>query len=115
LLNAVAFDVLKSIESVKDNPWVITGRKVGSHLADIRKPWARLMKMAEIKDRVTPHTLRHSFASVAVGSGQSLEITGKLLGQTQKATTERYAHLADDPLKRTNEAIGNEIGSSFNR
>lgn len=114
LLNLMAYDVLKNIEAVKGNPWVITGRNVGGHLADMRKPWARLMKMAEIKDRVTPNTLRHSFASVAVGSGQSLEITGKLLGQTQKATTERYAHLADDPLKRTNEAIGNEIGSSFN-
>jgi integrase len=114
LLNLMAYDVLKNIEAVKGNPWVITGRNVGGHLADMRKPWARLMKMAEIKDRVTPNTLRHSFASVAVGSGQSLEITGKLLGQTQKATTERYAHLADDPLKRTNEVIGNEIGSSFN-
>jgi integrase len=52
------------------------------------------------------HDLRHSFASVAVGGGMSLPMIGKLLGHTQTATTERYAHLADDPLKQANDAIG---------
>jgi integrase len=52
------------------------------------------------------HDLRHSFASVAAASGMSLPMIGKLLGHSQAATTARYAHLADDPIKQANDAIG---------
>jgi integrase len=46
------------------------------------------------------YDLRHSFASVgAGGGGLSLQIIGRLLGHTQMRTTQRYARLADDPLK----------------
>ena len=45
------------------------------------------------------YDLRHSFASVGAGGGLSLQIVGRLLGHTQMRTTQRYAHLADDPLK----------------
>ena len=38
--------------------------------------------------------------------GQSLVIIGKLLGHSQPATTARYAHLADDPVKAASEAVG---------
>ncbi len=55
------------------------------------------------------HDLRHSFASIAVGGGMSLPMIGKLLGHTQTTTTARYAHLADNPLKEANDAIGNRL------
>ena len=45
------------------------------------------------------YDLRHTFASVGAGGGLSLQIIGRLLGHTQMRTTQRYAHLADDPLK----------------
>jgi site-specific recombinase XerD len=46
-------------------------------------------------DNVRIHDLRHSFASIAVASGMSLPMIGKLLGHSQPQTTARYAHLAD--------------------
>nr|WP_310016074.1 tyrosine-type recombinase/integrase [Brucella pseudogrignonensis] len=45
------------------------------------------------------HDLRHNFASMAVSSGQSLYLAGKLLGHSQSQTTQRYAHLAPDPIR----------------
>jgi integrase len=45
------------------------------------------------------YDLRHTFASVGAGGGLSLQIIGRLLGHTQMRTTQRYAHLADDPLR----------------
>ena len=51
------------------------------------------------------HDLRHSFASVAASGGQSLVIIGKMLGHSQPATTARYAHLADDPVKAASDAV----------
>lgn len=55
------------------------------------------------------HDLRHSFASVAAGVGLGLPVIGRLLGHTQQATTQRYAHLADDPLRQASEMIGEKI------
>ena len=59
------------------------------------------------------HDLRHSFASVAASGGLSLPMIGKLLGHTQAATTERYAHLAADPVRAANEAIGERIAAAM--
>ena len=61
--------------------------------------------MAGVED-LRLHDLRHSFASIGVGEGLGLPILGGLLGHTQPATTSRYAHLANDPLKAANELIG---------
>ena len=59
------------------------------------------------------HDLRHSYASIGASGGLSLPMIGKLLGHTQAATTARYAHLADDPLKAANEAIGQQIAAAM--
>jgi hypothetical protein len=47
----------------------------------------------------------------AVGLG--LPIIGKLLGHTQASTTQRYAHLDADPLRRASETIGSRIAAAF--
>jgi integrase len=59
-----------------------------------------------------PYDLRHTFASVGAGGGLSLPIIGKLLGHTQARTTQRYAHLADDPLKEATKTIGAVISGA---
>ncbi len=58
------------------------------------------------------YDLRHSFASVGAAQGLSLLILGKLLGHVQAATTQRYAHLADDPLRQAAEKIGGAIANA---
>ncbi len=52
------------------------------------------------------HDLRHTYASILASAGQSLPIIGALLGHTQAATTQRYAHLMDDPLRAATERVG---------
>jgi integrase len=59
-----------------------------------------------------PYDLRHTFASVGAGGGLSLQIIGKLLGHTQFRTTQRYAHLADDPLREATAKIGSVIAGA---
>jgi integrase len=58
------------------------------------------------------HDLRHTFASVLASSGLSLPIIGQLLGHTQTATTARYAHLLDDPLRAATERAAVVIAAS---
>jgi site-specific recombinase XerD len=59
------------------------------------------------------HDLRHSYASVGAAAGLGLPIIGALLGHTQASTTQRYAHLAQDPLKAATELIGTKIDEAM--
>jgi integrase len=55
------------------------------------------------------HDQRHNFASTAVTIGHHLKVVGSLLGHARTATTERYAHLANDPLQTASEAISQRL------
>ncbi|MEQ1769422.1 MAG: tyrosine-type recombinase/integrase [Devosia sp.] len=88
------------------------------HREDIKKVWRAVCKAAGIvttvvvegKSVVVPsarvHDLRHTYASLLASAGMSLPIIGALLGHSQPATTARYAHLLDDPLRKATERVG---------
>jgi len=100
-LSSEALDILKKLEQAKkdDTPFLFPGKVKGKPLKDIKKSWAAICKKANLQD-YTIHDLRHTYASHLVSSGLSLSIVGKLLGHTQASTTEGYAHLADEPLRK---------------
>jgi integrase len=61
------------------------------------------------------HDLRHSYASVGATGGLSLLFVGKLLGHKQSSTTQRYAHLAEDPGRQTGEQISEAIATALSQ
>jgi len=67
-------------------------------VGDPKRFWPKMQKVAQIPD-VRIHDLRHTFASLLVSGGASLEMIGRLLGHTQIGTTQRYSHLIDAPLR----------------
>lgn len=97
-LGQPAIEVLKALPREDGEPYVFPSPRQGRHLVGLQKVWERVREVAGLQD-VRLHDLRHSFASVAVGSGFSLFMVGKLLGHKDSRTTEIYAHMADDPLK----------------
>jgi integrase len=109
-LSAPALSVLAGLPKVSKNPFVIVGEKEGQRLINLRKPWLRICNVARLKE-VRIHDLRHSFASVGVNGGASLPIIGKLLGHAKSSTTEKYSHLAADPVRAVNEAMGRQIAA----
>jgi integrase len=86
------------------NPWLFPGDTVGQPVRDIRRFWAKVQKDAGLAD-VRIHYLRHTFASLLVSGGASLEMIGKLLGHSQMQTTQRYAHLMDSLLRAGVETV----------
>ena len=112
-LNAPARELLQTIPRLDGNSHVICGEKPGHHLVNLEKPWRRIRAAAKLDD-VRLHDLRHSFASVAASGGQSLVVIGKMLGHSQPATTARYAHLADDPVKAASDQVGACIAAAMN-
>ena len=107
-----AVEVLKKLDRDPDNEFVITGRVPGQHLTDLQPFWQRVRGRAGLKD-ARIHDIRHTFASVAVSSGMSLPIIGKLLGHTQVQTTARYAHLARAPQIEAANDITSRIAGSL--
>ncbi len=111
-LGAAALELLSALPRHEGNPYLIPGKKAGAHLVGMPKIWQRIRKLAKLED-VRLHDLRHSFASVGAGAGLSLPIIGKLLGHTQAATTQRYAHLAADPVRQAADRISGEIAAAM--
>ncbi len=112
LLNTAALEILADLERIDDNPHVIPGAKPGSHRASLQNVWPRICRHAGIQN-VRIHDLRHTFASYGVNGGQGLPVIGRLLGHSKITTTQRYAHLDDDPVRAASEAIGATIAASM--
>lgn len=85
--------------------WLFPGDVAGKPLQDIKRFWRDIIELAGLED-YRRHDNRHTHASYLVSSGLSLEIVGRLLGHTSPLTTQRYAHLADSPLR----AAANQFG-----
>jgi integrase len=112
-LGQSAATVLASLARVEGNPYVLPGLRAKQHVVEIKRVWYAVRHAAKLKE-LRLHDLRHSFASVPAASGESLLVVRSLLGHKNVATTERYAHLGDDPVKsaadRTSKSIAGWLG-----
>ena len=81
------------------------------YVVGLQKVWERVRKRAGLAD-VRIHDLRHNAASIAVNQGASLYLTGKMLGHRNATTTQRYAHVADDPVQQVAENVARAIVES---
>jgi len=117
MLSAPAIEILANLERV--GPFVIASTDAKPR-PDLKRIWARITAHADLDSHGTEgdqdyrvglriHDLRHSFASVGVIGGLNLPVIGKLLGHADVSTTQRYAHLSEDPVRRGADAIARTI------
>ena len=105
-----ALEVLAGLPRIEGTPHVLGARRGTTF---IEAPWRRIRAAAGLSD-LRWHDLRHSFASVAAAGGMGLPIIGKMLGHTQAQTTQRYAHLASDPVKAAAASVASKIEAVMN-
>jgi integrase len=114
ILNAPALAVLAGLERV--GAYVIAGQSAGTEgerpRADLNRPWRSIAKRAGLAG-LRIHDLRHTHASFGAGAGLGLPIIGKLLGHARASTTQRYAHLDTDPLRRASDHIGSRLAAAM--
>jgi len=109
-LSKEAIEVLHVLKELNKNnsQYLFPGKVEGKPLQEVKTFWSKVIKEAKLEN-VRIHDLRHTHASHLVSSGLSLSIVGKLLGHTQAATTQRYAHLADEPLRKATSMFGDKL------
>ena len=69
------------------------------------KMWGRIAKLGELPTDITPHVLRHSFASLAGDLGCSEPTIAALVGHKGRTITSRYVHSADAVLLAAADAV----------
>ena len=84
-------------------PYLFASRKTGKAPRDatIRAALAHAAKQAWIKKRVTPHVLRHSFATHLLEQGTDVRVVGALLGHASLQSTARYAKVTEKLVRQT--------------
>lgn len=110
-LSKTAVELLRKIKEGSLGPCVFPGTSPDRPITDIKRTWTKVCVEAGL-EKVRIHDLRHSFASLLVNNGASLPLIGAMLGHTQVATTARYAHLYDDPLREAAEQVSAAIGGA---
>lgn len=111
-LAPAARDVLSRMPQLDGSPFVFPASTGGGHFQGIGKIWRQIRMRAGLSD-VRLHDLRHTFASFGAAGGLSLPLIGALLGHSQPQTTQRYAHLADDPIQQAAKQVGDAVASAM--
>jgi integrase len=76
----------------------------GSRVNDVKTSFRAACKKAGLKG-VSPHTMRHTYASHLVMAGTNLRVVQQYLGHTNIQTTMRYSHLSKEHLANQADAI----------
>jgi integrase len=109
-LSHAACDVLRALPPMPGELVFPATRGVG-RMTGFPKLWARIATLGELPADVTPHVLRHSFASLAADLGYSEPTIAALVGHKGQTITSRYVHSADAVLLAAADAVADRTAA----
>ncbi len=108
-LSHAGCDVLRTISPVGGAGLVFPASRGDGEMSGLRSYWNRVARLGGLPADVTPHVLRHSFASLAADQGYSEPTIGALIGHKGHSITSRYVHSADAVLLAAADAVARRI------
>lgn len=105
--------VLLMAQPKTSSPYFFPADWGDGHFIGLVRVLGRVCASAKLAD-VTPHTLRHTFASVAADMGFSELTIAALLGHAARGVTQRYIHI-DEALRLAADKVAGEIASILDR
>ena len=109
---AGALAVLAMINRDPVQPYVFPSEDGRTFYQGTKRFWAKIVKRAKLPG-VTPHTLRHTLGSASVSTGETLAMTGALLGHADHRSTSIYAHMQNDPARRAADRVVGPIANAL--
>ncbi len=101
LSSLVIEDLTKHISSLSPSEeYLLPGKQKTLSPRNIQKITEKAAKKAGIAKQVSPHKLRHSYATHLLDSGVDIRLIQKLLGHSSISTTEIYTHVSNQQLKK---------------
>ena len=107
VIGDAAIKVLVAQPQIGKSPFFFPADWGDGHFIGLVRVLDRVCAMAKLED-VTPHTLRHTFASIAAELGFSELTIAALLGHAARGVTQRYIHI-DEALMMTSDKVAEEI------
>jgi integrase len=104
-LSQSACDVIRGLSRSGDLVFPATRGTGNVAMSGFKKLWKRIAKFGALPADLTPHSLRHSFASLAADLGYSEPVIAALIGHKGRSTTSRYLHSADAVLLAAADAV----------
>ncbi len=91
----------------RTSPWIFPSPRTRKSVdvTSVGSFWRHLRSKAGLHD-VRLHDLRHTYASIAVMTGENILTVGRLLGHNDPGTTLKYTHLVDKAVAEAAEAMG---------
>jgi integrase len=104
-----ALDILRRrATNAQSAGWVFPGEGKSGHLSSVKRPWARILQRAGIKD-LRIHDLRRSLGSWMASTGANMVATQRALGHKTIAASLVYQRLAQDPVRAAMQRATSEL------
>ncbi|MDE5539178.1 MAG: tyrosine recombinase, partial [Bacilli bacterium] len=87
------------LEGVSSDYLFVSKKRVMISTRTVEQIVKKYVQKANIKSKVTPHTLRHTYATDLLNNGADLRSVGELLGHESLSTTQIYTHITSERLK----------------
>jgi integrase len=111
-VGAPALALLRAIPREEGSEYVFPAERGDGFYQGTKRVWPVVVKCAGLRG-ATPHTLRHTLGSTSVSAGETLAMTGAILGHANMRSTQIYAHLQADPAAKATERVVRSIAAAL--